>query len=57
MYRRGIAPKHALDMVQQARAEAEPNEGFMQQLEDYHGMLTAAGSHTEQASGGSEAQA
>ena len=38
MQRHKISPSEALGQIRQARPIAEPNEGFMQQLELYHRM-------------------
>lgn len=38
MQKYNISPSEAIDMIRQARPIAEPNDGFMQQLELYHQM-------------------
>ena len=38
MQRYHITPREALEQIRQSRPLAEPNEGFMQQLEMYHRM-------------------
>ncbi|KAK5739291.1 tyrosine protein phosphatase yvh1 [Elasticomyces elasticus] len=37
--RNGLSAEHALEVVRLARAEADPNEGFMTQLRDYRKAL------------------
>jgi dual specificity phosphatase 12 len=41
MHKYHISPTEALDQIKQARPIAEPNDGFMQQLELYHQMRMA----------------
>lgn len=38
MQKYNISPSEAVEMIRQARPIAEPNDGFMQQLELYHQM-------------------